>query len=404
MAKAKDDLRVLYAQAIYDDAEINRVLAVLKEHRTGLGKEANEFEKKVSKSFGKKFGVMVNSGSSANLLALELLSLEKGSEIITPLLTFSTTVAPIVQKGLIPVFVDVEEGKYVIDVSKIEKAITSKTKAIMVPLLIGNVPDMKKIAQIAKKYKLFIIEDSCDTFAATFDNKPTGSYTDITTTSFYGSHVITAAAGGGMLMLNSSDFKDRAKVLRGWGRRSSLFGESESIKDRFSRKIGNIAYDAKFIFDESGYNFLPLEISAAFGNEQLKKFPTFRKIRRENFARLSKFFKKYEGYFILPVQDKLVKTAWLAFPLVIKKDAPFSRMDIVKFLEENNIQTRPVLTGNILKHPGFSSIPHKADKEGYGVTDEVMERGFVVGCHQGLTDKHIGKIEKTVDSFMKKFV
>lgn len=403
MNKAKKDLRILYAQAVYDDAEINRVLAVLKEHRTGIGKETDEFEKKVAKAFGKKYGIMVNSGSSANLIAFELLDFPVGSEIITPLLTFSTTVAPIVQKGLVPVFVDVEEGKYVIDPDKIEKLITKKTKAIMLPILIGNVPDLKRISKIAKKHDLVIIEDSCDTFAASYDGKPTGSYTDITTTSFYGSHVITAAAGGGMIMVNDEKLRDRAKVLRGWGRRSSLFGESEKIKDRFSRKIGNIAYDAKFIFDESGYNFLPLEISAAFGNEQVKKFAGFKKIRVNNFKILHNFFEQYEKFFILPVEDKLTSTAWLAFPLVIRKDAPFSRMDIVEFLEQNNIQTRPVLTGNILKHPGFSKITRKLDPSGYQVTDEVMERGFVVGCHQGLKEEHINKIKEVFVEFLSKF-
>lgn len=403
MKKNKDSLRVLYAQAIYDNAEIDRAMAVLKEHRTGLGRETEEFERRVSRQFGKKFGIMVNSGSSANLLAFELLNLEPGSEIITPLLTFSTTIAPIIQKNLIPVFVDVEEGKYVIDTAKIEASITSKTKAIMVPLLIGNVPNMKKIAQIAKKHKLFVIEDSCDTFAASYNGVPTGGYSDITTTSFYGSHVITAAAGGGMLMVNNPIWRDRAKVLRGWGRRSSLFGESESIKKRFNRKIGNVAYDAKFIFDESGYNFLPLEISAAFGNAQLYKFPAFRKMRRSNFKKLRSFFKEYEKFFILPSQDILTKTAWLAFPLTIKKNSPFNRMQLVEYLEKNNIQTRPVLTGNILKHPGFDKIPHKIQKDGCSVTDEIMERGLVIGCHQGLTAAHIEKIENTVSSFMKKF-
>lgn len=403
MNKNKDSLRVLYAQAIYDNAEIDRSMAVLKEHRTGLGRETEEFEKRVSRQFGKKFGIMVNSGSSANLLAFELLNLEPGSEVITPLLTFSTTIAPILQKNLIPVFVDIEEGKYVIDVSKIEALITDKTKAIMVPLLIGNVPNMKKISEIAKKHKLFVIEDSCDTFAASYDSLPTGKYSDITTTSFYGSHVITAAAGGGMLMVNDPLWRDRAKVLRGWGRRSSLFGESESIKKRFNRKIGNVAYDAKFIFDESGYNFLPLEISAAFGNAQLYKFPQFRKARRANFKKLHKFFGKYNKFFILPSQDLLTKTAWLAFPLTIKKNAPFDRMKIVEYLEKHNIQTRPVLTGNILKHPGFDKIPHRIQNGGCPVTDEIMERGFVIGCHQGLTTEHIRKIEEVVSSFMNKF-
>lgn len=399
----KNNLRVLYAEAIYDKKEIDKVVAVLKEHRTGMGRETDEFEKRVAKHFGKKFGVMVNSGSSANLLAFELLRLPAGSEVITPLLTFSTTIAPLIQKNLIPVFVDAEEGTYVIDVGKIEKLITVKTKAIMVPLLIGNVPNMKKLYQIAKKHKIFLIEDSCDTFAASYSGKPTGKYSDITITSFYGSHVITAAAGGGMLMVNRPAWRDRARVLRGWGRKSSLFGESESVKKRFNKKIGNVVYDAKFIFDEPGYNFLPLEISAAFGNAQLDRVSSFRKIRVKNFKELYKFFKKYEKFFILPKQDKLTQTQWLAFPLTIRQSAPFSRMEITLHLEKNNIQTRPVLAGNILKHSGFSKINYKIQKGGCLVTDSVTERGFIIGCHQGLTKVHLEKIKRVAFSFLSRY-
>lgn len=396
-------LRVTYAKAVYDDKEIERVVSVLKEHREAVGRETDEFEKRVSRAFGKKYGIMVNSGSSANLLAFELINLKPGSEVITPLLTFSTTVSPIIQKGLVPVFADVEEGKYIIDVSQIEKLITKKTKAIMIPLLIGNIPNMKKISAIAKKHKLFLIEDSCDTFQGFFDGKPTGTYSDITTTSFYGSHIITAAAGGGMIMVNSEGYRDRAKVLRGWGRQSSLFNESESIDKRFNSKtkIEGALYDAKFIFSEIGYNFLPLEISAAFGNAQLDKLPVFRKKREENFRHLLNFFKKYEKFFILPKQDAMVGTQWLAFPLTIKNNAPFTRFEIVKFLEENNIQTRPILAGNVLKQPGFTEIKNRIIKGGCPVTELIMKNGFVVGCHQGLEDVHLERIKESIAAFIK---
>lgn len=398
-----DKLRVTYAKAVYDDKEIERVVNVLREHREAMGRETEEFEKRVSLAFGKKYGIMVNSGSSANLLAFELINLKPGSEVITPLLTFSTTVSPIIQKRLVPVFADVEEGKYVINVSQIEKLITKKTKAIMIPLLMGNVPDMKEIARIAKKHNLFFLEDSCDTFEGLYEGKPTGSYSDITTTSFYGSHIITAAAGGGMIMVNSEKFRDRVKVMRGWGRQSSLFNESESINKRFNTKIEGAPYDAKFIFSEVGYNFLPLEISAAFGNAQLDKLPVFRKRREENFKHLLKFFKQYEEFFILPRQDKQVNTQWLAFPLTIKENAPFKRFEIVKYLEENNIQTRPILTGNVLKQPGFIKIKHRIIKNGCPVTELIMKNGFMVGCHQGLEETHLDKIKDSIASFIKNF-
>ncbi len=396
-------IRIPYALSVYDEKEIKRVEKVLREHRSNMGIETQEFEKNVAKYFCKKYGIMVNSGSSANLLALELLNLPKGSEIITPILTFSTTISPMIKKGLVPVFIDVEEGKYIVNVDQIEKLITKKTKALMIPLLFGNVPDMEKLAKIAKKHNLFFIEDSCDTLGAKYKNKPTGKYSDITTTSFFGSHIITAGGNGGMIMVNNPKWRDRLKVLRGWGRSSSIFSESEDISKRFKAKLGKIPYDAKFLFDEIGYNFLPCEIGSAFGNEQLIKLPKFRKTREKNFKRLCNFFKKYNNFFIIPQQDKLVKTQWLAFPLTIKKNAPFSRIEITTYLEKNNTQTRPVFTGNILKHPGFKKIPRRLNPKGYPVADEITKQSFVIGCHHGMKEKHLNALENLFDKFLAKY-
>lgn len=392
------NLRVPYALAVHDEEEEKRVLKVLREHRTNIGIETQEFETKVAKEFGKKYGIMVNSGSSANLIALEILNLPEGSEVITPVLTFSTTVAPLVKKNLIPVFADVKEGQYIIDEDQIEKLITKKTKALMIPLLFGNVPNLEKISKIAKKHKLFLIEDSCDTFAAKFNNKPSGTYSDITTTSFFGSHIITAGGNGGMVMVNDPKLRDRAKVFRGWGRSSSLFSESEDIKLRFKYKIDEIQYDAKFIFEEVGYNFLPSEMGAAFGNAQLKKLPKFRSTREKNFKELIKFFSKYPNYFITPIQEKNVKTQWLAFPLEIREGAPFTRMQITTFLENNNIQTRPVFTGNILRQPGFKKIDKKAPLN-YPVAEKIMKNAFVIGVHHGIEQKHLDRIKEVFEDF-----
>lgn len=401
MAKSSsNNLRVPYALAVHGEEEKKRVLGVLDEHRTNTGKETYEFEKRSAKYFGKKFAVMTNSGSSANLLAFELLNLPVGSEVITPLLTFSTTVSPLLKKGLVPVFADVEEGSYQIDVGQIEELITKKTKALMIPLLLGNIPDMEKLRKIAKKYKIFFVEDSCDTYGGKFAGKPTGSYTDITTTSFFGSHIITAAGNGGMILVNSPKWHKRAKILRGWGRNSSVFSESEDVSKRFKTKIGKIPYDAKFVFSEIGYNFLGSEITAAFANAQLDKFPKFKKIRVHNFSYLYDFFSNFTNFFILPRQAKEVETQWLAFPLTIKKDAPFSRLELVLYLEKNNIQTRPVFTGNILKQPGFKNIPNRISNNIF-VTNDIMERGFVIGCHHGIEQKHLKKIEDVFYKFLK---
>lgn len=403
MRSQKKHLRVSHAQSVYGDKEINRVVRVLKEHRSIMGPEIEEFEKRIAKLFGKKYGIMVNSGSSANLLAVELMNLPEGSEVITPLLTFSTTIAPLIQKKLVPVFVDVKQGSYVIDEDKLEGTISKKTKALMIPIMFGLVPNMVKLAKLAKEYKLFFIEDSCDAIVSKYMEKPTGVYSDLTTTSFYGSHVITAAGGGGMLMVNREDLRDRAKMLRGWGRSSAVFAESESIESRFSRKIDDIAYDGKFIFDDIGYNLLPLEISAAFGNIQLDRLNKFVKIRERNYKYLIKLFQKYLDYFILPVAQKNSHPQWQIFPLTIKKNAPFSRLQLITYLEKENVQTRPLATGNILRQPGFKNIPHRLTQKEYPLTDEVMERGFMIGVHQGLTENHLNRLTEVVDSFMRQY-
>ena len=283
-------LRVPYALAVHDEKEKQRIIKVLDEHRTNMDRETREFEKKVAKLFGKKYGIMVNSGSSANLLALEILNIPRGSEVITPLLTFSTTVSPIIKLGLTPVFTDVKRGKYVVDEGQIEKLITRKTKALFIPLLIGNVPNLQKLRSIANKYKLYLIEDSCDTLGAKYNGIPTGFYSDISTTSFFGSHIITAAGNGGMLLVDDPRLRDKAKVFRGWGRSSSILEETENVELRFRSKLDNIPYDAKFIFDEIGYNFLPNELSSAFGNVQLTKLNKFRIKRERNFNNLLRFF------------------------------------------------------------------------------------------------------------------
>lgn len=404
MPKSNNNLRVPYALAVHGNEEKQRVVAVLDEHRTNTGKETYEFEERSTKYFGKKYATMVNSGSSANLLAFELLNLPEGSEVITPLLTFSTTVSPLLKKGLVPVFADVEPGTYVINVGQVENLITKKTRALIIPLLLGNVPDMERLRKIAKKYKLFFVEDACDTYGAKFQGKPTGEYTNITTTSFFGSHIITAAGNGGMILVNNPKWHTRAKVLRGWGRNSSVFQESEDVTKRFKVKLGKIPYDAKFVFSEVGYNFLASEITAAFANAQLDKLPKFRKTRAYNFSYLLRFFSNFTNFFILPTQRQDVETQWLAFPLTIKKNAPFTRLDIVTYLERNNIQTRPIFTGNILKQPGFRNIPYRIASNKCPVTNGIMERGFIVGCHHGMDERHLNKLKAVFLSFLKKYL
>ncbi len=395
--------KIYYGRAVYDKKEINAVVNVLKNDSLSLidGKKVKTLEKRISKIFGKKYGLMVNSGSSANLLALSSFKFKKGSEIITPNLTFSTTVAPIYQLGLIPHFVGAEENKFITDPNQIEKCINTKTVALMIPNLLGNIADWKKINKIAKKYNLRIIEDSADTIGYTVNRKNLGQYSDITTNSFYASHIINGAGTGGIVCFNNYDLYEKAKLLRGWGRSSAVFNESENASKRFNVKVSGIDYDAKYIFSDLGYNFLPSEISAAFALEQIKKLKKNILSRNKNFEFLKKFFGNYKNYFKLPEQNPGVKTPWLAFPLVIIKNKKFNRKKMQIFFEKNNIQTRTIFTGNILKQPVMKNKKYKKHPKCDSVANDVMENGILLGCHQGMNFKDLNYICSTFKRFIK---
>ncbi len=403
MSKLNKYLRVPYGLSVHGNEEIKAVTKVLK-NSTQMGKNVYKFEKKIAKLFNKKFGLMVNSGSSALLLAMETLNLPKGSEIITPALTFSTTVSYIVRNNLIPVFVDVKEATYCIDENKIEKLITKKTKAIVAPHLMGNIVNWEKLYPIFKKRGILIIEDSADTLGATYKGKSTGHYADISITSFYGSHIINCAGNGGMVCFNDINLYKKAKLLRSWGRSSSLYDEnSEKIENRFNIKLDGIKYDKKFVFEEIGHNFEPSELGAAFGLVQLKNLKKNLTKREKNFNLHTKFLKKYLKYFILPRQLPGSRSGWLAYPITITNNAPFSRTDMQIFLEKKNIQTRVVFTGNILRQPGFKKVNAKKTREGYPEADNVMRNGILIACHHGLTPKMMLHIHKSIDEFISKF-
>jgi len=395
--------KIYYGKAVYDSKEINAVINVLRNQSLSLidGKNVKILEKTVSSIFGKKYGLMVNSGSSANLLALASFNFKKGSEVITPNLTFSTTVAPIYQLGLIPHFIGVEKNKFVADPSHIEKCINKKTVALIIPNLLGNIADWKIINAIAKKHKLRVIEDSADTIGYTIKGSNAGKFSDITTNSFYASHIINGAGFGGMACFNNFKLYQRAKLLRGWGRSSATFNESESIKKRFNVKISGIDYDGKYVFSELGYNFLPSEISAAFALEQVKKLRNNIKIRNKNFEYLKNFFKNFKNYFKLPEQYKNIKTPWLAFPLVIKNNKLFNRKKMQIFFEKHKIQTRTIFTGNILKQPVMQNKYFKKHPKCHIIANDVMKNGILLGCHQGMKKSELDYMCKTFLKFIE---
>ncbi|MBD1157034.1 DegT/DnrJ/EryC1/StrS family aminotransferase [Pelagibacterales bacterium SAG-MED20] len=400
-------MKIYYGKAVYDNREINAATKVLKNKSLTLidGPSCKNLEKKLSKTFGKKYGLMVNSGSSANLIALASLNLKKGSEVITPTLTFSTTLAPIYQLGLVPHFIDVEPKSFLSKISQIEKCINKNTSAIMLPNLLGNVLNWKKIYKIAKRYNLKVIEDSADTVGYTFNGRNLGKYSDITTNSMYASHIITGAGSGGIVCFNDFKTYTKAKLLRGWGRSSATFNESENINIRFNTKVDGVPYDGKYIFSDIGYNFLPSEVSAAFALEQLKKLKSNIKTREKNFKSMRDFFKKnYKEYIDLPTQEPGLKTGWLAYPVILKKEKQISRTKLQIFLEKNSIQTRTIFTGNILRQPIMKKRFYKKHKNAETNANNIMINGLLLGCHHGLDEKGLSFMKNKIDLFFKKNV
>ena len=393
-------MRVNYGQTVHGEDEIAAVVEVLRTS-TQMGRCVREMQERVATLFAKSHGIMVNSGSSANYLAIELLKLAEGSEVITPALTFATTVAPIVRGRLIPAFVDAAEATYNIDVDAIEAMITPRTKAMMIPSLIGNLPDWDRIWEIAQAHDLRVIEDSADTLGATLRGTSTGTRSHISTTSFYGSHVINAAGNGGMVCVSDEDIARRALLLRSWGRTSSLFVESEEIESRFNVELDGIGYDAKFLFEELGFNFEPSEMGAAFGLVQLDKLDRNIAARESNFKRQYDFFKTYEEWFQLPRQMAGSRTGWLAFPLTLRPDAPFTRTEMQVWFEERDVQTRPVFTGNILRQPAMKTVASSVSPAGYPVADAVMRGGILLACHHGLEHAQLEYMHETFEAFAR---
>ncbi len=395
-------MKITYGKNVYGNAEILAVVDQLKK-TTQMGVSVDKFEKKIAKKFSKKFGLMVNSGSSAIILAIKILNLKKNDEVIVPCLNFGTAISSLINFEIKPIFVDVDIRTLQIIPSQIEKKISKRTKALLIPNLIGNIPDWKKISTIAKKYKLKVIEDSADTLGPKIGNKSTGLYSDISITSFYGSHIISCAGNGGMLLINNKKLYEKAKVLRSWGRMSTLLKDSENINNRLNIKIEGVEYDKKFVFSEPGYNFEPSELGAAFGLQQLKKFKSFTIIRNKNFNILFEFFKNFSKFFILPKVHKNVFTNFLAYPIILKDNKSFNRKQMQVFLEKNNIQTRPIFSGNILRHPAFKRLQDKKNKlNSFKNSDYVMKNGILIGCHQGLKHKEMSKIKNVIQKFLKK--
>lgn len=364
----------------YGEEEIKAVEECLRDGwLAGFGPRTVEFEEKIAKQFGKKYGVFVNSGSAACLLALASLQLPKGTKIITPACTFSTTLAPIIQLGLIPVFVDVDLTTYCVNVEEVLSAIDGDVKALMIPNLIGNKPNWKALkkglAEINRE-DIILIEDSADTVTYTPE-------TDISTTSFYASHVITAGGAGGMVMFNDERFRNVCLQFRDWGR---IGDNSEDMSDRFNHSVDGIPYDYKFLYGVLGYNMKSTEMQAAFGLVQLERFKKFVHIRRANIER---YIKNLEGVGDLIIPDDSIKPNWLAVPLQTEK-----RYELLHFLEKNNIQTRVTFAGNVTRHPVYREYLQE-----FTNSDLIMKNGFLLGAHHGMTIEDVDYVCDKIKEF-----
>jgi CDP-6-deoxy-D-xylo-4-hexulose-3-dehydrase len=388
-------MRVFYAEANYGNEEIDAVIKVLKEDRLAImdGKQVHELEKKVANLFRKDFGLMTNSGSSANLLGIQGLRLPDQSKVITPALTFSTTIDPLVQSNLVPLFVDVELDTLQIDTSLLQDIPLDGVSAICVPNLIGNIANWEEIYSFAKSNNLKIIEDSADTIGYKY-NTNLNDWSDVATTSFYASHVVTGSGFGGMTAFKDQECYEYAKSLRGWGRRSSQYGETEDYNRRFDCKIGGYDYDDKYVFDDLGYNFMPSEISAAFALVQLSNLENNLQGRANNFAALSEVFSQSPNFDTFRTYDN-VFTGWLAFPMLLTNKLKGKRKEFQIFLEKAGIQTRTIFTGNILKQP----VAEKFKWESHGtfdISDEIMQNGIMLGCHNQMNEEKMAYMKQKV--------
>ena len=394
--------KISIASPTYGFAEVNEALDSLLSTWVTMGKKVKKFENSFARYIGSKYSVMVNSGSSANLLALSILTNPKfskriklGSEVLTPAVTWATTIFPIANVNLVPSFIDVDLENFNLDVDKLRKSITKKTKAIMLVHLLGNPANMKEIIDIAKEYNLFVIEDSCEAHGAEFNNKKVGSFGDISTFSFYLSHHISTIEGG-MLLTKNEEIFELAKAMR-------VFGWIRDQKNKKQTAKKNPKLDPRFLFDNLGYNIRPTEIQGSFGIHQIKKLEKFIKIRTNNANFWNKKLEKFSNYLLLHSERPNTRHVWFAYPITVRSSSPFSRNQLVNFLEKKNIETRPIMASDITQQPAIKLIKKKINKP---LTNSkfIHSNSFFIGVHQGIGKSQRNYVVSVFDEFMKRWI
>jgi CDP-6-deoxy-D-xylo-4-hexulose-3-dehydrase len=397
--------KINYAGRVYDEREMINIVDTALDFWLTAGPYAGKLEKAIKDYFDSLDMLLVNSGSSANLLMVSALMsrqmeghLEPGDEVITPAVTFPTTLAPLLQNGLVPVLVDCEAGTYNIDPDLIEEAITEKTRALFIPHTLGNPCDMEKIVKIVKRSGLFLLEDVCDAFGSRFDGRLVGTYGNMASLSFYPAHHLTLGEGGGVLV-NDPALKKIALSIRDWGRDCwCASGQNDSCGKRFKWQLGDLpyGYDHKYIYSNPGYNLKVTDMQAAIGSAQLDKVDGFIRLRKANFKKYFDAFKKYEEYLILPKADPRADPSWFGFPITVRNG--IERLQLIEWLEDANIETRLIFGGNIIRQPAFKDTAcrcHGSLEE----SDRVMNDAFFIGVYPGLTAEMTDFVTDRFDKF-----
>ncbi len=403
--------RIPFAARVFDEKELVNLVDSSLDFWLTAGRFADSFEREFAQFMDVEHCLLVNSGSSANLVALTTLTspklgdkrLKKGDEVITVAAGFPTTINPIIQNGLIPVFVDVELGTYNIKVDDLEKALSDKTRAIMIAHTLGNPFDLDAIADFANKHDLYVIEDCCDAVGSLYNEKKVGTFGHLATVSFYPAHHMTMGEGGAVLT-NDDDLMRIATSFRDWGRDCHCApGADNTCGRRFSMQHGKLpaGYDHKYVYSHIGYNLKVTDMQAAVGMAQLGKLPSFIEKRKENFKKIKAVLLKYQEYLILPEATKNSDPSWFGFPITVKENDQFSRNEITQYLEHNKLQTRLLFAGNVTKQPAYLDVECRiiGDLEN---TDYVMNNTFFIGVYPGINDDQIDYIAEIFKSFFER--
>ena len=402
---------VRYAGRVFDEHELQNLVDASLDFWLTSGRFSEEFESMFAEYTNTEYAFLVNSGSSANLVAFTALTspllgerrLKPGDEVISVAAGFPTTVNPILQNGMVPVFVDVDIGTYNINIDQLREAISPKTKAIFLAHTLGNPYNLDAIMELVQKYKLWLVEDCCDALGSKYDGRLVGGFGHIAACSFYPAHHITMGEGGAVF--TSDELLARAaRSLRDWGRDCYCSGgESNTCGKRFSGKYGDLpsGYDHKYVYSHIGYNLKVTDMQAAIGVEQLKKLPMFIEARKRNFQAWTERFSRWNDLFILPTATPKSDPSWFAFPITVRQDAGFTRTEFTDYLNSNLIETRNLFAGNLLRQPAYLDIPHRVAPGGLSTTDLIMNNTFFLGVYPGLSAMHIDFTAQCVEKFIK---